>query len=509
MAPLLFFIGIMTVFYQSQKWQSSAQLQTHLENIKDLVIDQINHTEDELKSRATMISSNLLLQEYLFIVADLDGDPDSLQEQYKKQVGTTTREKHVLLTFDGRPIIGKENKAIINFLKYDLEKKPPAVAEIEYFFGQGGLWLITRIGMFYKERLMGQVALAVPLNLDYFKLLKRRSGGDFFLTYSKNLLFSTHKSAEGKEIFGDENDLERFELTGNTVVLDDILYSVGLIPLESSQERELPELWIGISQQKMAESLGSLLSISIKLLIVGGLAMLGFGILITYKVVKPIEDLVELTQSVAEGNFPEIKKVEVHDEMDYLTERFYSMINNLKENQEKINQAQQLLKRQAITDPMTGLYNRRYFDEILPKLLTFQAREGDMTLYLLLLDIDHFKNINDTYGHPCGDNVLVAFSDMLKKSVRDSDFCFRIGGEEFVILLHAKNMESTINLANNIRTRIQKKPVHYWGEVIYCTVSIGVVETEKELTPDQLLRRSDDALYEAKRLGRNRVCVAS
>ncbi len=126
----------------------------------------------------------------------------------------------------------------------------------------------------------------------------------------------------------------------------------------------------------------------------------------------------------------------------------------------------------ALTDPMTGLYNRRYLETHLAAMLEQSVRRG-RNLVLMILDIDHFKSVNDSYGHDCGDEVLIQFADRVKRVVRSADLLCRIGGEEFIVIMP--------------------------------DTSLSLAQTTPDADPDALFRRADKALYRSKNEGRNRV----
>ncbi|RUR30392.1 diguanylate cyclase [Vreelandella andesensis] len=158
------------------------------------------------------------------------------------------------------------------------------------------------------------------------------------------------------------------------------------------------------------------------------------------------------------------------------------------------------LKRIANTDSLTGLPNRMSFDRRLDKEMTRRDRYM-RPLSLIMLDIDHFKFINDTYGHHVGDNVLVEFARLLSSNLREMDLCARWGGEEFMVLAPETTRDQALQLADKLRQLIADTP---FPSVGHMTASFGVVEIGDE-TAIETVKRIDRALYEAKRLGRNRV----
>lgn len=158
---------------------------------------------------------------------------------------------------------------------------------------------------------------------------------------------------------------------------------------------------------------------------------------------------------------------------------------------------------QAITDHLTGVLNRRQLFN-LGELEFRRARRFNRPLSAIMLDIDHFKKINDTYGHARGDNVLIALTQFLKPQLREFDILGRYGGEEFVIILPGANFNSARNVAYRLRQGVQERPI--LNGTISITISLGVAElTEKISNFSSLINEADLAMYEAKRAGRNRV----
>ncbi len=188
--------------------------------------------------------------------------------------------------------------------------------------------------------------------------------------------------------------------------------------------------------------------------------------------------------------------------------------SQLKESSETINTLSQDLEetlQAAMTDSLTGLYNRKAFDERLA-LATADSLEGGGTLCLLLVDIDHFKRFNDTWGHQVGDQVLRLVGESLRMNVKGKDTAARYGGEELAIILPGTAIEDAVTLAEQIRKAIgsmnivKKKSREAIGPV---TVSIGAARLRPGETPDELVARADHALYAAKEAGRNRVTRAA
>jgi two-component system cell cycle response regulator len=160
----------------------------------------------------------------------------------------------------------------------------------------------------------------------------------------------------------------------------------------------------------------------------------------------------------------------------------------------------------ALVDPLTSLNNRRYLELHMAALLE-EATRREQPLSLMILDIDHFKRVNDTWGHDVGDEVLRIFAQRMKRVVRDRDLVCRLGGEEFVIAMPDTDLALAGGIAERVRSVVEAEPflVQSGAEQVPVTVSIGLAEARGEAAPDVLFRRADRALYRSKHEGRNRV----
>jgi diguanylate cyclase (GGDEF)-like protein len=165
------------------------------------------------------------------------------------------------------------------------------------------------------------------------------------------------------------------------------------------------------------------------------------------------------------------------------------------------------VERQAKTDGLTGLANRRTFIETLGAEVERANRYGSK-LSMLMIDMDHLKVVNDTLGHTAGDAALTRVAQVIRDSVRTSDVPARYGGDEFSVVLVETGLRQAQALANRLLKAIQKEQLHFDGQEVELSLSIGVGQFEDDATPEHLIKRIDDALYEAKEKGRNRVATA-
>ena len=162
----------------------------------------------------------------------------------------------------------------------------------------------------------------------------------------------------------------------------------------------------------------------------------------------------------------------------------------------------------AVTDVLTGLHNRRYMTSQLQSMVA-RANHGGDTIAALILDLDHFKSINDSFGHDAGDEVLREFAVRLATNVRAVDLPCRLGGEEFVVIMPGTSLEDAQRIAERIRLDVSREPFRAkgMGEGLAVTVSVGVAASVPGDTPDTLLKRADQGVYEAKSLGRDQVVI--
>jgi two-component system, cell cycle response regulator len=199
---------------------------------------------------------------------------------------------------------------------------------------------------------------------------------------------------------------------------------------------------------------------------------------------------------------------------DYLTKPFHSgellarvaVGRRVAELHRQVQAKNKLLEELALTDALTGLPNRRAVEHWVARELSGAARHG-FPLWVVMADLDHFKSVNDSYGHDAGDLVLKQFATTLKANTRTSNICGRIGGEEFVLVLGHSDREGVETAIERVREQLEKQRFEIGTRTLSVTASFGIVGFRGRKAPDfsQLLRDADAALYAAKRAGRNRI----
>ncbi len=169
---------------------------------------------------------------------------------------------------------------------------------------------------------------------------------------------------------------------------------------------------------------------------------------------------------------------------------------------------QDLLEKWATTDPLTGLMNRRHFFELADRELE-QTRRSNRPLSFIMLDIDHFKKVNDEHGHLVGDAAIIQIAELLKQELRKVDFCGRYGGEEFVLCLPDTPLQGALELGERIRQEVEKLEIDTKDDnLLHITASLGMAENQQDPNVEAILKRADHALYEAKKAGRNQSKTA-
>jgi diguanylate cyclase (GGDEF)-like protein len=232
-------------------------------------------------------------------------------------------------------------------------------------------------------------------------------------------------------------------------------------------------------------------------------------------IVQPLQKLITAADRIAGGDLQVRLTATRNDELGHLTRVFNGMVDRLRQNHADIMAANQAMQQQnrvletlSITDSLTGLYNRSKLDAILSdQLARFRRTQREFTL--LMMDIDHFKTLNDTYGHLAGDEVLAAVAQILGQSIRSIDYAARYGGDEFIIILVETSAKQALKTAERICNQVESMVYNIDSSSIAVTVSIGIVQCQPaDETPTSVLSRADRALYEAKHAGRNRAHYA-
>jgi len=267
----------------------------------------------------------------------------------------------------------------------------------------------------------------------------------------------------------------------------------------------VPQLnWIVIAEIPVAQAYSQITDLRNQTALVVSLLLIGIGSIayvLGTSIAHPLDRLIKGAGRVADGDLAVTISTRSKGELGYLTQVFNDMVERLRAGREE-------LERISITDSLTGIYNRKYLNEKLADHVTY-ARDGDSMFTILMIDVDHFKAYNDTYGHVAGDKVLSRLGPLLKGQLRTSGFVARYGGEEFFALLPDADADDAVKVAERIRTAVADEPFGESGDEVRLTLSIGVATFENRgETSESIIAAADKALYRAKKNGRNRVTKA-
>lgn len=182
-------------------------------------------------------------------------------------------------------------------------------------------------------------------------------------------------------------------------------------------------------------------------------------------------------------------------------------ISDLKNAEAELERKNSMLKKLSRIDELSGLFNRRYFYDIIEKHASLYFRSGkeEYVFSLISLDVDNFKKINDTFGHPAGDKVIQHLAQIMTQSSRSSDIAFRIGGDEYVMLLPDTSEQEALAHAERIRSEIENSPIQLNGTSVFPTVSLGISCISNHKDVEEMIHAADERMYMSKHLGRNRV----
>lgn len=206
-----------------------------------------------------------------------------------------------------------------------------------------------------------------------------------------------------------------------------------------------------------------------------------------------------------EFDIPDTLLDEIQQNIEHIIRDFDVPEENKMEVIKQINYIYTRTKYLSITDELTGLSNRRCFDNTLEKEF-LRALRYNNKLTLVMFDIDHFKTVNDTYGHPCGDYILKEVANAALQTFRKTDTVFRFGGEEFVVILTETDIKQSEIPLERFRKTIETLDLNYQNQQINITVSIGACQLDQSIgNKEEFLQKADNALYDAKNSGRNKV----
>jgi diguanylate cyclase (GGDEF)-like protein len=489
--------GMMMLSFKAARDVIVANSDTHLRQAAQREQDNLRVQSMLLMHTAARFAADPLLKELTGSDAAGDGSATPLFS-YQDRVGGLPDDVYILLSRDGRLLLGPQIPEIIEAIG-----QPARQGSHEPFYirSSQGLFMVALAAVEGQDS--GPAIVVIARRLDRAWLQRQAGVADDYLLFfglHQQVLLSNNAAVESHVIDGDRGVLRS----------DDQRYSLREVMLENAPAG-MPRLWLGISETRMLGNLPRYARWVYLFTLLGGAAVLMVGWLLLRNFERPFSQLMQTMQELLEGRLPVVARSGCRTEMDQLVNRFADVMDILRREQKELKQVHEKLQHTAITDSLTKLYNRRYLQEVAPGLFA-QVERDRRYLTAILLDLDHFKEINDHYGHLGGDAVLVHFSRLLKHNSRANDHLFRIGGEEFLILNVTEDPEDSVALAEKVRELAAASTAMYRGVSISVTVSAGIsccYAATGSGSLSQLLRGADKALYEAKANGRNCVILHS
>jgi diguanylate cyclase (GGDEF)-like protein len=284
--------------------------------------------------------------------------------------------------------------------------------------------------------------------------------------------------------------------------------------------KRVPELdWGVVAEKEISKAYAQIFKL--RNMTVGFVAALLFVIglcayLLGLTIVRPLNRLITGAGNVASGDLDVDLPVNGRGELGFMTKVFNHMVARLRQGRDELAKMNQTLRDRnqelhelSITDSLTGLFNRKHLMETLTTEVNRSARY-ERPFAVLMIDIDHFKQYNDTFGHPAGDEVLKKMADIFGNTLRGSDYAARYGGEEFLIMLPESGTENGMDAGERLRNRVAEESFHSDGRDFAITISVGVaICPEHGDKPETLISAADTALYKAKEAGRDRVVLST
>lgn len=494
---MVFLIAILSYSYFYTKSLILNEAFLRLNNTSQLLKDNLRFEERELLHYAEIVRDDLRIQEYMFMVVKVGTDSEPLVKLYRRHFGWLPVSQQLIVSNTGKIVLGRKNSELALAVLSQIQDNGD---DIFYLPHPDGVDMVSWSPIFYQNQRLGFVAMAKTIDNSWLDQHRLASGGSLIIEHNGVVQLSNSKALDGKTFKPDAS---------GHIKIGEVMYHVNPISFNTSQPL-MPRLWYGMSENVLLEKLGQHMQFVFSLGIIATCAILWIGIVIMRNFSRPLNELREIAKSVANGNLPILKTSNPRNEIDQLSNQFAKMLQALREKQQEVDIVHKELQETAITDSLTGLQNRRYLTDSFPRILA-QAKREDFVLTGLLMDIDHFKLINDQHGHLGGDECLVHFAKVLQESCRAADYLFRIGGEEFLLLSLNETVEGGKQLGEKVRIAVDKSPVRYKNQIIPMTTSVGISHARHDVQPEQALRQllmeSDKALYQAKSSGRNRVVV--
>jgi len=489
-------LAVLLTSYTGARWALQENAAVNLHRSVQLYEHALEEQRIELARIAATIRDDTEVGDYAFAAIRIGSGRKTLERLLERRFSRMPVDAILILWGGGRVMQGHEAERIAD----EVSGWPPGAGNTTFYVERDdAIYLVAIVPLVYEHEKIARIAVAVNLSNSWLNRQNLDAEAQLFFERNGKIFASSDK----------EFDPVSLEAGAQHVQVGDKLYQLARIRLPAA-EGSATQLYLAQSDATMLETLDRYNQIMVWLAIIVFSIMVPAALIAVNRFSRPIHKLISVTQKMADGQLPDLRRSRGYTEIDRLLNHFIDLIAALRRKQQEVEKAHHELLRTSITDELTGLYNRRHLNDIFPKLIAQADREG-LCITAILMDIDFFKRINDTFGHAAGDRCLKVFSDTLKQTVRTSDFVFRMGGEEFLILATGQCSQDASLLAEKIRLATENGIVTVDGEPVRFTVSIGVscYSADRPLKSgmSEFITQADRALYEAKQSGRNCVRV--
>jgi diguanylate cyclase (GGDEF)-like protein len=504
------------------------------ENLRDATFDIVREVNLWLKERlyeVRIFSSSYEVTENLEHLVRASGPPARLAEARRRLADYLASVQDKFRDYEELMVVDTTGRVLVSSAA-----APGPALPAEWLKGTRGEATVVGDAYWDEARQKGVMLVAVPIAAAHGRSLGLMAGKVNFDTLVE--ILRSHALGEtgqaylvtpdGSVIVGSRVPLSVFKQVRLPTAATRALFAGPETPVEYTPDRGRPVIgslkpvpqlgWGVVADLTQAEAYGltarmrnlTLITVA-ALLAVIGLTAYFFG----QAVARPLQRLTRGASRVAGGDLEVTLPVMDRGEVGYLTQVFNHMVTRLRQARDELaaanaalSEKNQELQKLSITDSLTGLNNRRHLTEVLVTEVA-RARRLRERFALLMIDIDHFKQYNDHYGHLAGDRLLSRLAGIFRDAIRDIDYAARYGGEEFLLLLHGADGEAAAQVAERIRARVADEPFGDAAQPARVTVSVGIASFPAQGDgPEAIIASADAALYEAKGRGRNRVVVA-
>ncbi|MBC8063120.1 MAG: GGDEF domain-containing protein [Clostridiaceae bacterium] len=386
-----------------------------------------------------------------------------------------------------------------NYIKYMVSEnnKYSNVKPVGTIISKNNKLFFKGVDRVYSTEPMGVAVVTLELKDSLLNKMKKVVNKEIVILVNDEVQLSTlemekHTFAASNSIFNKGNEFFKV----SNIKGRDIGYS--FFPIFDFNNKVIAYVGVGFDMKVVKDNYISNMSKFVPVEIFSSLLLFIILFIITKQVFKPFRKIIHFTEEINKGNYHiDMKNTRILE--------FSKIMESISKMSETIRHREEDLVKLSTIDKLTQIYNRLKIDDILRIEIETSKRYGN-SLSLIMIDIDHFKEVNDTFGHEVGDVVLKEVASVLKNNIRQTDFIGRWGGEEFLIICNGTSLEGATNLANKIR---QKLEVYRYSVTANQTASFGVATFIEGEDSKAFFIRVDKALYNAKKLGRNRVEVSN